>query len=567
VTPELAIRPDSCGADRPPDLADSRRISLPGGRVVTFLDIGTNSVRLLVVRIAPNGSYRVLTRQKEVVRLGEGAFEEERLLPDAIERCVKVCQNLMALARSFNPEEVVAVATAATRESENWPELLNRLRHEAAIDVRIISGREEARLIYLGVASGIDLSGRNGLFIDIGGGSTEIALGDQTNYHYLESFRLGAIRLANIFLQDREKPVSRTKYNRIRSYVRDALIRSIQEISGKPIDLVVGSSGTVMNLAEIAWRIGNGEKKASSGRMESGELSRVDLAKVIELLCSLPLEKRKSVPGINPERADIIIPGGAILATFLEELGIDRLSITTRGLQDGLLEDYLSRLAEFPLLTNLSLRERSVLQLGRSFGINELHARTVTRIALELFDSARELGLHDLDRTDRELLEYAAFLHDIGSFISYTNHHAHSFYIIRNVELLGFNRMEQEIMAQITRFHRKKIPHRKYAEIAELDRQSQKQIRILSTFLRLAESLDRSHAALTHRARFTGIGKDGIHLEIIARGDCQLEVWAVEFEKRALEKTFSRPLLITVVSEDVRPGDQPRREGEFTWGG
>ncbi|MDD1719441.1 MAG: Ppx/GppA family phosphatase [Methanoregulaceae archaeon] len=547
--PDPGTGPDDGRIDRSFDNPGGTTHQLTSERVVAFLDIGTNSVRLLVVRINPNGSYRVLTRQKEVVRLGEGSFQEERLLPDAIDRCVSVCRRLMALACSFHPEEVVAVATAATREAGNCNDLLARLRHEADLDVRIISGREEARLIYLGVASGIHLDGRTALFIDIGGGSTEIAIGDRFTYSYLESFRLGAIRLTNRFFPDQqEKPVSRRRYDEIRGYAKDVLIRTAQDLPGEEIGLGIGSSGTIISIAEIVGKNG-------IGKAGTGSFSRAELRKAAVLLCSVPLEKRRTIPGINPDRADIIIAGTAILEAVMESFGIDRVVTTQRGLQDGLLEDYLSRIAEFPLMQDLSLRERSIIQLGRSFGINELHARTVTRLALDLFDSSRDLGLHSLNDADRELLEYAAFLHDIGSFIAYTNHHAHSFYIIRNVGLPGFNRVEQEFMAQITRHHRKKVPGGKYGPMEDLDRETQKRVRILSTFLRLAETLDRSHAALVRQARFTGRKKDGACLEITARGDCQLEVWGVEYEQRAFEKIFSIPLLVDVVLEEARPGE------------
>lgn len=522
-------------------------------RVVAFFDIGTNSVRLLVVRIYANGSYRLLTRQKEVVRLGEGAFESGRLSPEAIERCVLVCRQLVALANSFEPAEVVAVATAATREADNGRELLSRLRHEAGIDVRMISGREEARLIYLGVASGVRVGEEPVLFIDIGGGSTEVILGDQRNYRFLESFRIGAIRLTNHFIGDqREKPVPAVLYDRIRNSVREEISGPAHEYTGEGISTGIGSSGSVINIAEIIEKAGIGVP----GR--SGRFSRQELRKCAAHLCSLPLGKRKTMPGINPDRADIIIAGMAILETIMDSFGVKEVLTTQRGLQDGLLEDYLRRCAGLPLLHHASFRERSIVQLGRSFMINEFHARTVTRLTLDLFDSALVIGIHAFGDPDRELLEYAAFLHDIGSFISYTNHHAHSFYIIKNVEIPGFSRPEQEVIAHITRFHRKKLPSRKSATVEELGPDLQKKVRVISMFLRLAESLDRSHAALVESARFRKRGRGGVSLEIVTRGDCQLEVWGVESEQQAFEKIFSMPLSLEISAREVLPGEGHR---------
>lgn len=520
-----------------------------GGRVVSFIDIGTNSIRLLVVRLNPNHSYTVLSRQKQQVRLGEGEFEEEEILPEAMDRAVMVCRKFNDLARTFSCEEFVAVATAALREAANKNELLNRLRHEAQLDVRVISGKEEARLIYMGVASGTHLDGRRALFLDIGGGSTEMAVGDGQQYQYLGSFRLGAIRLTNQYFSARQPgPVPPDLYRKIQQHVKNAIIHDLQKVRKLNCDLAIGSSGTIQNLAEIAART-----LPQQGGSRGGTLTLRDLKKVALHLCSLDLPDRRKVAGINPERADIIIAGAAILETVMHELGMAAISATGRGLQDGLLVDYLSRMDEFPLFGELSVRQRSVLQLGRSCGINEAHARTVTTLALELFDSAKRVRLHGYGDRERELLEYATFLHDIGSFISYTNHHAHSWYIISNAEMLGFDHKEIAIVANIARFHRKKTPHKKTVEMPELDAKEKAQVRILSTFLRLAESLDRSHAALVHHVRFTKADKTGVRLHIAARGDCQLEIWGVEGEKRAFFRIFGRDLVLDMEKENLEP--------------
>jgi exopolyphosphatase/guanosine-5'-triphosphate,3'-diphosphate pyrophosphatase len=512
----------------------------PNGRVVSFIDIGTNSVRLLVVRLNPNHSYTILTRQKQQVRLGEGEFDEEEIQPEAIERLVVVCKKFTDLARTFSTEEFVAVATSAMREAANQNEILHLLRQEAQIDVRVISGQEEARLIYLGVASGIHIEDRQVFFIDIGGGSTEIAVGGDRTYQYLESFRLGALRLSNLYFpRENTGPVSSDQYKRVQHHVKDTIIHSVRKIRDMKPVMAVGSSGSIMNLADIA-------QKAIHQDGSNGDpvLSGKDLQKVIDLLCSLPLDQRRKIPGMNPERADIIIAGAAILDTFLKELGLDSIQTTGRGLQDGLLMDYLSRMDVFPLLGELSPRQRSVLQLGRSCGINEVHARTVTGLVLELFDSAKEQGLHNFSDNERELLEYATFLHDIGSFISYSNHHAHSYYIIKNSELLGFDQKEITFMANIARFHRKKTLRKKDPEVMELESRERDTLRVLTTFIRLSESLDRSHTALIQHVKFTRMNKECIHLEVVARGDCQLEIWGVEAEKKAFEKIFGKQLVI-----------------------
>ena len=333
--------------------------------IVGFIDIGTNSVRLLVVRINPNRSYTVLSQEKEVVRLGEGEFRDQMLTPEAIYRGVMVVKKFAELSRAYGAEEIIAVATSAAREAKNQIDLLNRLRDEARIDVSVISGKEEARLIYLGVASGAHLRDRKALFIDIGGGSTEIIIGDQENYSYLDSLKLGAIRLTNLFLPEGAKtPVPVEVYSKMRKYVRNAVIRTTHRVKEERLAIAFASSGTAINLAEIANRM------TSSTDPRNLILRRSQLKKVMTMLCSLPLEERRRVPGINPERADIIIGGGAILETLMDEFGLEELTISERGLRDGMLAEYLVQGGDEEY-KEMSVRERSVLQLGRSCNLDE----------------------------------------------------------------------------------------------------------------------------------------------------------------------------------------------------
>jgi exopolyphosphatase / guanosine-5'-triphosphate,3'-diphosphate pyrophosphatase len=520
----------------------------PEGRVVSFIDMGTNSIRVLVVRLNPNHSFTILTRQKQQVRLGEGEFEDDEIIPAAMDRAVIVAKKFVDLAHTFNSEEYVAVATSATREAANRNELLHRIRQEAQLDVRVISGREEARLIYLGVASSIHVSNRRLFCIDIGGGSTEIAVGDAKDYLYLDSFRLGAIRLSSQFPTHDDKGVIPSElYRKIQQYVRSTIVHSAGTIRKYKPDCAVASSGTAMNLADIAEKALRGTPGASIPNTNGRMISYKDLKKVIDMLCPLTIEQRKKIPGINPERADIIVHGAIILEVFMKELGLSEIAITSRGLQDGLLVDYLTRMDNFPLLGELTPRQRSVLQLGRSCGINEVHARTVTTLVLEMFDSAKTKKLHDFGEAERELLEYASFLHDIGSFISFTNHHAHSYYIIKNSELLGFNDREVNLIAMLARFHRKKGPKKKDVADAEMEPHDMRALRLLSSLLRLGESLDRSHAALVQHVRFSSADKETVHLDILARGDCQLEIWGIEAEKKSFEKAFGRKLVFNIV--------------------
>ncbi len=510
--------------------------------VVAFLDMGTNSIRLLIVRVARDGAYRVLTEQKEVVRLGEGEFDTQQIQPPAMQRAINVCRRFNELASSYGARRVVAVATSAAREATNQRQFLRRLREEAGVSVRVVSGHEEARLIYHGVSSGIHLNDKRALFVDIGGGSTELIVGDQRQIHYLSSLELGAIRLTSLHLPKPEQPVSQQDYRRLQLQVRNTAVYALQDIADQPWSLAVGSSGTVENLAQISARMGK-----RSGSSSEEILLASQLRQVIEMLCSLPIDDRRRVPGINPERADIIIGGAAIIETIMQELKIEELRVSKRGLRDGLLVDYLARTQQGQRLRDMSVRRRSVLQLAQSCGYDDHHAQHVAQLALELFDSALEAGLHSLSTPERELLEYSAILHDIGSFVSYENQHAHTYYLIRNADLLGFDLREIGIMATISLYHRKMAPRKKHPEFAALDKEAQATVRTLSVFLRLAESLDRGHAGNVLHARLRAVDAKRVTLSLTAFREPQLELWGIQSRQDALESTLKRRLGLEVI--------------------
>jgi exopolyphosphatase/guanosine-5'-triphosphate,3'-diphosphate pyrophosphatase len=501
---------------------------------------------MIIVRLNPNNSYSILRQEKEVVRLGENEFTDQTLRREAMDRAILVCRKFADLSKVYSADEITAVATSAVREATNQVAFVERLRQEVGIDIGVISGLEEARLVYLGVSSGVELWDRTALFIDIGGGSTELIVGDTGSYSYLDSLKLGAIRLTNMFIPDGyDGPIDPKVYAKMRNHVSGSIIHSVQSIKKHQIDLTLGSSGTIMNLAEIAARIygdGNGSEKQFT-------LKLTQLNKLITMLCSLPLNDRRQVPGINPERADIIIGGAAILETIMEELELNELVVSDRGVQNGLMVDYLSRIEGNPHAQGMSVREISILQLGRSCNIDEGHAETVVRLASQLFDSSRTSGLHSYGSKERELLLYSAYLHDIGDFISFTNHHLHSYYILKNNEMLGFDEREIAIMANLARYHRKRVPKRNDPEMVDIELKTQEKIIVLASLLRLAESLDRSHASLVRSAKLSSNGKDRAVLTVVSNGDAHLELWGVEDDIKAFRKAFHRQLAVEALME------------------
>ena len=514
------------------------------GRIVGFIDMGTNSIRLLLVRINPNHSTTVLSQLKQTVRLGEGEFADQRLQPQAMDRAALVLQKFADLARSYGATEITAVATAATREAENQAEFVERLWQQAKLDIRVVSGKEEARLIFLGAASGVHLDEKQALFIDIGGGSTEIIVGSQREHQYLDSLKLGAVRLSSLFPDSQKEALTHSEYEKIRRYVRHYALPTILRAQKHRIDLAIGSSGTIENLADIAAR------QFHERRLQPDDvLSRSHLREIIKGLCSLSLKKRREVPGLNPERADIIIGGAAILDTLMDELDLSEISITDRGLRDGLLVDTLLKEGHAPFMEEMSVREQSVIQLGRACNFDEAHGKTASRLAVELFDSSRASGMHKLGAWERELLHYSALLHDIGAFLTYSDHHAHTYYLIRNADLLGFDQTELSIIAATAYYHRKAFPRKRHPQFAQLDKRSREIVQILCVLLRIAENLDRAHAGLVRHARFHQEKSGPVFLAIDADHDCQVEIWGVQNHISAFQKVFGRKLDVQVEPE------------------
>jgi len=508
-------------------------------RVVGFVDIGTNAVRLLVVRINPNFSYTIVSQEKEVIRLGEQEFKDNVLRSGAMDRAIFVCGKFVDLAKTYGATDIIAVGTSAIREAENRDQFLKRLHNETGLKVKVISGDEEARLICLGVSSGVNIGEEKAIFVDLGGGSTEICIGDQFNCFYVHSLKLGAIRLTTQFIAEGwTGPIAVYTYKQMKAYAcaKIRVVKSVVQEYG--VRLAWGSSGTVINLAEIANKL---FKKNGSGG-EPLTLSRKNLKKLAPVLCSLTLEERKKLPAINPDRADILVAGAAILEAIMEQLGLEEINISRRELRDGLLVDYLSHFEGFRELQKSPMRNRSVLHVGRSCNFDEKHSEAVTSLALQLFESAKKIGLHSLGEDQKELLRYASILHDVGDFLSFNNHHLHSQYIICNAELLGFDSREIEIMGNIARFHRKKLPSKKALKSSALDEQAKEDVAILSTFLRFAEKLDRSHTGLVKKAEFIKINKDQVLLEFYSDSDCSFEEWSIIQNRQAFYEAFGKQL-------------------------
>ena len=505
---------------------------------VAAIDIGTNSVHLLVARPVGNSRFEVLDREKEVVRLGSGSGDMKRLAPDAIDRGVAALRAFRQLADAHGAE-VHAVATSAVREAENRDEFLRRAKEEAGVDVEVITGLEEARLIHLGVLQAVPAFDRTILAMDIGGGSTEFVIGRGGELLAAQSLKLGAIRMTERFFAT--EPVEPEALEAARSYLQSALVRvrrMVDEQGG--FEVAVGSSGTILNVAEMV-RAMAGEAPARSRSNLS--FSAKELRRLVKHLTGFPTaEARAGVDGLDPKRADIILGGVLVLEQAFEVLGIDEMVVSDYALKEGVLLDVLSRRHATSLGHLRDLRSESVTHLSMLAPAERHHGEQVADLALQLFEATRDL--HGLDPTYEELLEAAGLLSNIGLAVSHDRHHLHSYYLIRNTDQLsGFTDHEIELIAQVARYHRKSTPNSRHPDFARLGDDDRRVVRVLAGLLRVAVGLDRSRDGVVRKVtaelgkrpnKPSGRQRLRVVLDTAGR-DAELELYSAEVRKDLLE--------------------------------
>jgi exopolyphosphatase/guanosine-5'-triphosphate,3'-diphosphate pyrophosphatase len=510
------------------------------GSPLAAVDIGTNSVHLVVAQPIGGGRFEVLDREKESVRLGSGSGDMKELAPDAIERGVGALVRCKQIAERFGAP-VRAVATSAVREAENRRDFLDRVADETGIEIEVISGVEEARLIHLGVLQAVPVLDRRVLVIDIGGGSTEFVIGEGGEVLDASSLKLGHIRLTERFFGD--EPVRKKQVTECRQYVRVYLAQVARAAERYGFEVAVGSSGTILNLAEMV-RAATGDeplRTVNNFRFTDGELAAV----VESLFEAKTAARRLRVPGLDPNRADVILGGSIILDEAFAVLGIPEMRVSDYALREGVLLDTLGRRERHAIAGDHQLgdlRRRSVEHLAAIAPGERAHTEHATRLALALFDATSEL--HGLSRSYEELLEAAGLLANVGLFISHAGHHQHSYYIIRNSDLLvGFTDNEIELIALVARYHRKSTPKARHPEFARLSDKDKQAVRVMAGLLRIAIALDRSRQGIVKAVRVrtarprVGQGKLVIQADA-GDDDPALELYTAEQRKALLEEAL-----------------------------
>ncbi|MDO8834455.1 MAG: Ppx/GppA phosphatase family protein, partial [Vicinamibacterales bacterium] len=497
------------------------------------IDIGTNSLHMIIVKTAPDSSFEVVGREKDMVRLGAGGLEGRPLSDGAMASALQTLARFKRLAESRAVDDIVAVATSAVREAPNGGDFLAAIERQTGIRARVITGTEEARLIHRAAVHGVDVGAGSAVVIDIGGGSTEITIGSAAGAQQARSFRLGVIRLGDRYAKS--DPLSERDERRLARHVARELGDDVRNLGRAGYDRVIGTSGTILGLGGLLLDAGAGAS------LHHRRVSAKAIRRLRRDLVALTLAERMRLPGLDPRRADLIVPGVVLLDIILRQLGTEEITLCELSLREGVVLDYLrrnrqeiERIARYP-----DIRRRSVVELAQRCSYAADHAQQVARLALAIFDQTR--SVHGLDAQARELLDHAALLHDIGEHISYERHHRHSYYLIKNGDLRGFDPLDIEMMALVTRYHRRGTPKRSHPGFAALSRTSRRTVRWMAAMVTLAEGLDRSRAQLVHDIRLEQ-HDGGWTMQLVVRGDVELECWAAQRHLAPLEKALKSPV-------------------------
>ena len=500
---------------------------------------------MIVVRVRPALSFEIIDREKDMVRLGAGGLDGRSLTPAAIGAALQTLAKFRRLADSHKVDEIIASATSATREAENGGDFIAEVERHTGIRIKVISGTEEARLIHLAAAYGVDIGASTGVVIDIGGGSVEVTLGTATHLTIGKSFKVGVIRLTERFVKS--DPLSGRDERRLVKHLNREMGEYLDRVAERGFDRVIGTSGTILSLGALASADGG----APIEELRNRRVSARALRKLRKRLTTATLEQRLAIPGLDPRRADLSVAGSVLLDTIIRRLGAEEFTLCDLALREGLVLDYIHRnsariqkVERYP-----DVRRRSVIELGERCGYWPEHAQQIAKLALAIFDQTR--SVHGLGDKERELLEYAALLHDIGVHISYERHHRHSYYLIKNGDLRGFDPREIEIIALLARYHRQASPKKSHEGYGDLNGATRRAVKAMAAMIRLAEGLDRSHAQALTALELYPRGSDYL-ARLRASGDVELELWAAHRHVAPLEAVLGKPIHFEVASTDLK---------------
>jgi exopolyphosphatase/guanosine-5'-triphosphate,3'-diphosphate pyrophosphatase len=526
-------------------MTDKTADSEPTKRIAA-IDLGTNSFHAVLVDIYPDGSFRTVNKLKEMVILAEKGLEN-RLSREAMDRGLEALNRIKFLCDSHNVENILAYATSAIREAENGGDFLKEVGDQVGIRVRAISGKMEAEMIGLAIRHSIVLGKEMVLMADIGGGSVEFIIGNNKEFIYYNSLKLGVARMAAAFVGS--DPINQKDIKRLQKHFDKELSEVLKLAKKHKVKTIIGSSGTMENIGGMVAGRSSITAKRSLNELE---FSADDFKDLYSDFIKLDKKQRLKEKALEEKRVDIINPGMVLLEFLIDKFKIETIKISEGALREGMILNYINNNREqlnLDLVANFKdPRRRSIYELLRKCNWPEAHSLHVSNFSLQLFDNFKEEL--KLKESDKELLEYASLMHDIGYYISYRKHHKHALYLIRNSDLLGFKEDEINIMANVARYHRKSIPHKRHKRYKQLNKKSRKRVKKLSALLRVSDGLDRSHYQNVQKLEIDN-KKQTINLLITTQSDPELEIWGTLRKSRLLEKLTGKKLKVfQVVKKD-----------------
>lgn len=499
-------------------------------RIAAF-DLGSNSFHLLIADAHPDGTFEPVATDKEMLRLGSEVAATGMIGEERAEVAVEVVRRFRAMAESQNADEIVACATAAFREATDSLAVVDRIESETGVKVRVISGREEARLIFDAVRASVVIDPGPALALDLGGGSLEVMVGDGRGLDWAVSLKLGVARLTAELV--RGDPLTGGDCRRITNAVTKAFVRLMPEISRRRPRLAIGSSGTLETLIRLAASRRDGSAPAGVNQLS---VRARELEALSDQLLSMTAAERAELPGVDARRADLLPAGSVLLTTVLDLAGIDEMIGSEWALREGIVLDAIghhSRAEWDP--DPRAIRRESVMSLCRRYGWNEAHSAKVARLATELFDGMARL--HDLTPADRDLLEFGALMHDVGEYVSKDAHERHSAYLIENGRLRGFAPEEIDVLSCLARFHKRGTPKASFESFARLKGSNQKRVTQLVALLQVADGLDRSHGGPVRDVSVYA-NREVVEVVVEADDDIDLELWGLRRKRDLFERVF-----------------------------
>jgi exopolyphosphatase / guanosine-5'-triphosphate,3'-diphosphate pyrophosphatase len=504
---------------------------------VAAIDLGTNSFHAVIVDIFSDGSFYTVDKLKEMVLLAEKGMGN-RLSDAAMNRAVNALNKIKTLSEHQGAEQILAYATSAIREATNGGELIQRVIDEVGLKIIAIPGRVEAELIGLAVQHGIQMQPEPSLIMDIGGGSVEFIIANKESFFHLSSKKLGVARMTAAYVN--HDPISHDEIKKLQDHYRETLADVAQAFAIYRGSILIGSSGTMEN---IGLMISHKQNRSPSLSINELKFTDRDFFAFYDEVIRMTFDERAKLVGLDEKRNNLLPAGLVLVQYILKTFGIKEVKLSAQALREGIILMYLKEeledLRELEFVDNP--RRRSVMELVHKCDWNERHSRHVAALALQIFDTFEsELGLTSIDR---ELLEYAAYMHDIGYYISHRKHHKHALYIIRNADLRGFHESEIEIMANVARYHRRSLPKATHPEYQSLGEKDKDKVKKLSGILRIADGLDRSHYQNVRAMKIVK-GKNQVTIRITTEADPQLEIWGAMRKNLLFEQITGRKLVI-----------------------